>query len=490
MRDTFSTMLGPLALGLSAISLVVGCQTSPPPSGTPFGIDVISGPTTRDPALSPELTGGKPLPAGSYAPDQLIVQLSDEADVSAALEGFTALGEVRFNRRFAAIRIPEGMTLAEAHQALARRPGVAGIELNRVHRPTSVKAEPNDPRLSEQWSHRRTEALSYWQSDAPVVNASDVIVAVLDTGLDVSHPELADRVIAPQNMILDENPGSPLTPVHEDVKDLNGHGTHTAGIIGAKGNNQLGVAGLSWDVHLMPVKVLGANGGTDFQVLQGIAYALGDDLDGAGTARKSYLETPELGNKRVRVINMSLGAYDHGRRPAYEDAFARAREMGVVVVVAAGNDGSEVGSPGNSAHALTVSSTSAYRIGGQLWEWFSSFSNRGDRIDLAAPGGQILSTFPTYANKDGEGNPLPVGYATISGTSMACPYVAGTAALVVAQRDPEHLQGNAAFHDAVKQHLQATSDDMGAPGKDPYYGWGRVNVQKALTTPFPATLPE
>lgn len=477
-------------LGLAALGLVIGCQQLPPPGGPAFGVDVLNAPLSQDAAVPLDLTGGQAVPVGSYVPDQLLVQLADDADAPVALDGFDKLGEVRFNQRFAAIRLPSGMTLAEAKSLLSGRPGVVGIELNRVHRPSSTLAEPDDPRFAEQWSHRRTEALDLWQSDAPAVDASDVIVAVLDTGLDVTHPEFADRVIAPQNLILDENPGDPTIPVETDVKDLIGHGTHCAGIIGARGNNQLGVAGVSWDVNLMPVKVLGANGGTDFQVLQGIAYALGDDLDDSGTARASYLETPGLGERRVRVISMSLGSYYHGRRPAYDAAFARARDMGVMVVVAAGNDGSEVASPANAAHVLSVSSTSPYRIGGQIWEWLSGFSNRGDRIDLAAPGGLILSTVPSYETVDDDGNPLPKDYHPSSGTSMACPYVAGAAALVVAKQDPDNSRKDAVFYDQVKQHLLATTDDMGAPGKDPLYGWGRVNVRKAVTTPFPATLPQ
>jgi serine protease len=477
-------------LGLAALSLVIGCQQVQHPAGPPFGVDVLNAPQTHEAAIPLDLAGGQPIPADSYVPDQLLVQLADDADTQAALAGFVTLGEVRFNKRFAAVQLPGDLTLAEANRLLASRPGVAGVELNRIHRPSASSGEPDDPRFAEQWSHRRTAARDLWQSDVPVVDASGVIVAVLDTGLDVTHPEFAGRVIAPQNMILDENPSASAVPVETDVKDLVGHGTHCAGIIGASGNNQVGVAGVSWNVNLMPVKVLGANGGTDFQVLQGISYALGEDLDGNGTARASYLTTEGLGERRVRVISMSLGAYYHGRRPAYDDAFARARDMGVMVVVAAGNEGSEVATPANAAHALAVSATSPYRIGNQIWEWLSGFSNRGDRIDLAAPGGLILSTVPTYETVDDEGSPLPTDYSTASGTSMACPYVAGTAALVVAKHDPEHHRKDAAFYDAVRQHLLATTDDMGAPGKDPLYGWGRVNVQKAVTAGFPAMLAE
>ncbi len=482
-------------LGLLAFSLIIGCQQLPPPSGSPFGIDVVDGLGAKADALPPELSRGQAVPAGSFVANQLLVQLSENADVSRIVEGFAKLGEVRFNQRFVAIQAPEGMSLAEAHQILASRPGVAGIELNRIHRASEARPDPTDSHFDAQWSHRQTEARALWLSDTPAVDASKVLVAILDTGLDVDHPEFQDdlgqsRVFAPQNFITNENPSADL-PVEKDVKDLSAHGTHVAGIIGARGNNGQGVAGVSWNVGLMPVKVLGANGGSDFQILQGLAYALGQDVDGAGS-RQSYLATEGVDDRRVGVISMSLGYPYHGRHPAYDAAFATARTMGVVVVVAAGNEGSEVAAPANSAHAIAVSSTSHYRIGNQIWEWLSGFSNRGARIDLAAPGGQIISTFPSYATFGYDNQPQPVGYATISGTSMACPYVSGTAALLVAKhRPPDGATASqlAAYHDAVKQHLQATADDLGAPGKDPLYGWGRINVRKALTTNFPASYP-
>ncbi|MNX86287.1 Thermophilic serine proteinase precursor [compost metagenome] len=178
---------------------------------------------------------------------------------------------------------------------------------------------------------------------------------------------------------------------------------------------------------------------------------------------------------------MSLGSTYQGRSPFYDFVFAEARKRGVLVVVASGNDGAEVCAPANSPDCLSVSSTSRYQVGDILWEWLSGFSNRGERIDVAAPGGQIYSTVPTYANSTGT-----TSYATMSGTSMACPYVAGLAALLVAKHDPANTRQDAAFHDQVRQHIMATSDDLGALGRDDKYGHGRVNVRRAVTSPFPA----
>jgi subtilisin family serine protease len=445
-------------LALLALGLLVGCQQSLPPSGAGFGIDVLDGPSAAREELPAALTGGRQAPKGAYAPDQLIVQLTEDADPRIALDGFDSLGEIRFQSRYAAVALPAAMSLAEANQILGSRPGVGRITLNWTHQTQATYAEPTDLRFAEQWSHRQTEALDLWKSADPAknVDASKVIVAVLDTGLDGSHLEFSGRVVAPQNFTSDYG-GAP-----GNASDGQGHGTHCAGIIGAQGNNDIGVAGVAWDVKIMPVKVLSNEGkGSDFGILQGIAYALGENV-------------VQGDQSRVRVISMSLGSAYQGRHPAYEEAFAKARAQGVTVVVAAGNDGAEVGSPATAGHVIAVSSTSATAIGRNLWEWLSGFSNRGDRIDLAAPGGGILSTLPTTMG----------GYGLASGTSMACPYVAGTAALVIAKHDPDHTKLNAAFHDAVSQHLFATADDLGAPGKDPLYGHGRLNVRKAVMTPF------
>lgn len=456
-------------IGLLLTVLLLGCEHPAPVAPPPFAVEVTQG-TSPDSVPPLALTGGASPPPGSFVPDQLLVEVTDPK----ALEGFAAVGEARFERRFVGIEVPPGMSLAEAHAELAARPGVVSLDLNWRHQLTASYSVPVGAQVQEQWSHRQTEALALWSSPEATkdIDASKVIVAVLDTGIDATHPEFAGRIVAPQNFTADAS-GSIAT-----VTDGNGHGTHVSGIIAASGQDGQGVAGVAWDARIMPVKVMNDQGtGTDLEILQGFAYALGEDVDGpdpeGGSNRKRYLD--QLGADaaaRVRVISVSLNSKYHGRRPAYDHAIGLARERGILVVVSAGNDGSEVASPATSPHALAVSATSALQIGDQLWEWLSGFSNRGSRIDLAAPGGQILSTY-----KGGT-------YALMSGTSMACPYVAGTAALVVAQHDPAHARQDGAFHDRVRRHLLETADDLGAPGWDPQYGWGRVNVRRAVSAPL------
>ena len=455
-------------LTILAVTALVGCQ-QPVGTPTPFGVDVTSGNATA--ALPAALTGGTPMPSGSYVPNELIVQLSDAADAGTALEGFELRASVRLSRRFAAVALPADMSLSDAYDELAARPNIEAVSLNLIMTGTVPESsEDPEPRISEQWAHRVTGLEQYWKTHG-IATASNVVVAVLDSGIAPGHPEFAGRLVAPQNFT-DESDKDPNDPI-----DRNSHGTHVAGIIGARGDIVVGVAP---DVKIMPIKVLGASGGgSTMSIVQGMAYAMGLDMHEADP-RQEFAS-------RVRVMNMSLGSRARGRNILYEAAITEATKRGILVVVAAGNDALEVASPANSEGVLAVSSTSPYQLGDRIWEWLSGFSNRGERIDLAAPGGQMLSTLPNYAyGKDAAGRQ---NYGNMSGTSMAAPFVSGVAALVAAKFPPDPAKsGNetymAAYVSALKQHLYATSDDLGAPGKDPKYGHGRVNALKALTTPF------
>ena len=464
----------PRYLALLAVTLLVGCQQ---PLGAPdtFGVTVTPGAAVEP--LPAALTGGQPMPQGSYVPNELIVQLSPGAETEKALSGFTSLGVLPLSNRFAGIQVPEGMSLTEAHDELVSRPGVLGVSLNLIVQ-GSAPEPPTPARYTEQWAHQVTGIAAYWQAHDRV-DAGQVIVAVLDTGIAPTHPAFAGRLIAPQNFTPD-NEADPSDPT-----DGHGHGTHVSGIIGAAGDQVVGVAP---DVQLMPVKVMAnSNRGSTFGIAQGLSYAIGLDPDGPEGPRTAL---PAEVASRVRVVNMSLGSGSRGISAVYEAVLAEAWNQGIVVVVAAGNDGMEVASPANSPFALSVSSTSPYRLGDRIWEWLSGFSNRGERIDLAAPGGQILSTLPNFAYTNPRGVPQPQDYGNNSGTSMAAPYIAGVAALVAAQYPRQAEEDPGRYVEKVKEHLYATADDLGAPGRDPKYGWGRVNVLKALTTSFPATLPQ
>lgn len=469
-------------LGLALAACVPPGAVLPPPSGAPE-LDVTVTPASG--AEAGEVPAGVDPSAGSaegaaYVPGEFLVGLSPEADPGALARslGASVKGEIRFSGRYVHMALPAGTTLEAGRAMLAGRPEVTSVAPNWRLQPAYLTSSqsPSDGRYAEQWSHQLTNALPAWRALGSGFTASNVAIAVLDTGLDTGHPEFEGRVLAGRNFTTEH--GDTRLTVQDDVSDLYGHGTHVAGIAAAAGNNAVGMAGLAWDAKILPVKVLGRTGGTTDGILNGIRYAVDYPTSEA----------------TVRVINMSIQTVGRFASEAiFADAMAYAWRRGVVVVVAAGNQGGDVVSPAINPHNVTVSATTAYEyLPGLFAEYLAGFSNRGDRIDVAAPGADILSTVPQYHNSTSQRIGLvtrPVGddtstidapYAFNNGTSMAAPYVAGLAALIVARYDPFHLKMNALFSDRVAERLKSTADDLGPIGRDPYFGYGRVNVQKAL----------
>jgi subtilisin family serine protease len=261
---------------------------------------------------------------------------------------------------------------------------------------------PNDPQFKPQWGLSGSTRTSI---DAPLAwtrttGSSAVIVAVLDTGIDLANPEFAGRLWTnPDSSGSDGHPGDVhgwnFLADNADIQDDNGHGTHVAGIVAATGNNGIGVAGVDWNAQIMPLKVLDASGGgNDAAIVEGIDFAV------------------EHG---ARIINASWGGGPPSQ--AVANAISFAGSHGVVFVTAAGNNG------GNddvtpfypaSYHLPNEIAVAAINQSGGL----ASFSNFGAKtVALAAPGVNILST-------------VPGGYAVESGTSMAAPYVSGVVSLV------------------------------------------------------------
>jgi subtilisin family serine protease len=419
-----------------------GVATSPVP-GAPA--------TDASPAIAPMAAG-----APEVVPDRLVVTLKPGETVEALLArpelaGFRAQGDFKLGSRMVLkLAIPSGLSAAEARARVAGAPGVQRVVSDVYARPADFSFSSPDPRYVEQWAHRadRGNTTNAWNLVPPSAQAK-VIVAVLDTGLDTGHPEFAGRVIGAQNFT---NGATPDT----DVTDTVGHGTHVAGIVGAAGNNGQGVAGVAWGAQVMPVKVLGGQA-TGFDVLRGLLYAV---------------HFAPVGGAQVRVINLSLGSPQGGIDALYTEAIAEARAAGIVVIAASGNDGRDVvNMPANTANVIAVGATANYLN----WEPLAPFSNYGDRLDLVAPGQDILSTFPRSGAAAG------TNYGFESGTSMAAPYVAGVAALVTAKYDPNNGQANAAFADQVRARLLRAVDDFGLPGRDPVFGEGRLNAARAVT---------
>ncbi|WP_372662956.1 S8 family peptidase [Cohnella sp.] len=280
---------------------------------------------------------------------------------------------------------------------------------------------PNDTLYSEyQWNLPEIATENGW---SVTKGSADVVVAVLDTGVQSDHPDLKGRLVEGINIV------DPSSAPEDDV----GHGTHVAGIIAAEVNNNEGVAGMTWFTKIMPVKVLDSTGaGSTYSVAEGIIWAT---------------------DHGANIINMSLGNYAEAE--FLHDALKYAYERGVVLVAASGNDNTDrPGFPAAYPEVLAVSATDAD-------ESRADYSNYGDYIDVAAPGTSIPSTYPGSR------------YAALSGTSMASPHVAALASLV---RAANPGLGN----EEIMELLRTTSKDLGASGKDYEYGYGQIDVRSAL----------
>ena len=251
-----------------------------------------------------------------------------------------------------------------------------------------VVAAPNDPLFNQQWAHSGVAGMHVQDAWKVTRGSQDVKVAVIDTGVDATHEELSDRVLAGFDFI--DN-----TAV---VTDHHGHGTHVSGIIGARTDNGKGIAGVSPNVSIVPIRAVPSEGDeTDANVISAFEFAA---------------------KSGARVANCSFGKPEASR--AVADAIEAAGRAGVLAVVAAGNDGQDNNTHGDfpaNFHTANMIVVASIASTGRL----SGFSNFGlNLVDVAAPGSGILSSIP--------GN----NYASWSGTSMATPQVVGVAALVMA----------------------------------------------------------
>ncbi len=286
---------------------------------------------------------------------------------------------------------------------------------------------PNDPYYGNQWALEKANAPAAWS----LSTGQGTLIAVLDTGTDLDHPDLASKVRTDIDWDY----------IHDDAvaADDHGHGTHVSGIAAAATNNGVGVAGLGWEATILPLKVLDADGvGYEDDLAAGIRYAADNGAD---------------------VINMSLGG-PYACPFIVQEAVDYAYAKGVVVIAAAGNHGGSSGPnaemfPANCEHVLGVAATTSS-------DAHASYSNYGNHVSVAAPGSSIYSTL-----RGG-------GYGYNSGTSMATPYVAGLAALVRA-RYPSYTP------DQVASAILDNADDLGTTGWDQYYGCGRINAFEALS---------
>jgi subtilisin family serine protease len=344
-----------------------------------------------------------------------------------------------------ALPVPIGRECA-AIQALRQDPAVAFAELDHVVRVADV-VTPNDPGWAYQWGPAKINAPTAWDI---TTGTTGVTIAVVDTGVQMDHGDLNDNVwINPGETVngIDDDGNGYVDDIHgwdfvhddNDSRDDHGHGTHVAGIAGARINNGLGIAGMAGGARLMSIKVIRAdNTGTYSDLAEGIIYAV---------------------DNGARVINLSIG----GEPPSgvLQAAVDYAHDRGALLVAAAGNTDGDVLYPGASEHALAVSATEP---DDDIWP----DSCQGPEMDVAAPGAAIYST--------GWSSGSTSHYHYLWGSSMATPHVAGLAALIWSARpDLTNVQ--------VTEAITSTAVDVNEPmlpGWDAYAGWGRIEASEAM----------
>jgi serine protease len=355
-----------------------------------------------------------------------------------------------------------------AVKALRGRDDVASADLNYIRKISTV---PTDPYFARQWDLPLISLPSAWE----VTTGLNSIVAVIDTGALMNHPDLQGQFVPGYDFIrnaYNSNDGDGIDPDPSDPGDNPStgnhsyHGTHVAGTIAAISDNDKGVAGVAWSAKIMPLRVLGIGGGTDYDISQAVRYASGLSND-SGT----------LPAHKADAINLSLGG--GGSSASAQLAFHDARAAGVIVVAAAGNEASST--PSYPAAYPGVISVSAVDTQKHL----APYSNFGSTVDVAAPGGDmsvdrngdgftdgILSTLATGDIVSGN---LSYNYTMYQGTSMATPHMAGVVALMKAVNPsltPDLL-------DALLSGGQIT-DDIGDTGRDNKFGYGLINARLAV----------
>lgn len=330
---------------------------------------------------------------------------------------------------------------------------------------STLDLTPNDPQFRFQWNMRSIGMEKAWDI---TTSASQITVAVIDSGVDPDHPDLKPHLL-PMEDIWGEFSGldrvvnrSTGETIDFSGRDGNGHGTHVAGVISAVLNNNQGVAGIAGGgVKLLPIKVTNLAGATDSVLL---VEALKRAID-----------------KGADVINMSIGtlsAREQTLSRSLETAIDLARQRGILVIAAAGNESDR---SAGSIEGVTIPASypdviavGAFTESGTI----ANYSNGGPELDILAPGGEssdpILSTWPTYPTLENlQRRVRTLNYAMASGTSMAAPHVTAVAALLLA-REPNLTPAQ------IRARLIATAQDMGPVGYDPDSGYGRLNAERAL----------
>lgn len=389
-------------------------------------------------------------PEADFAPGELLIKFESGVSAQSATQTLNRYGATKIRTLYESPielwQVPEGKELALATQ-LSTLPNVAQAEPNYiVHAFDTI---PYDPFYYKQWAHLIMNSAQGWDV---TTGTADVVIAILDSGIDETHPDLAGKLVAGYDFV--DNDSNP--------HDLNGHGTHVAGIAAAITDNGTGVAGTSWGARIMPIRVLNAQGsGTGADIIDGINWAVSQGAD---------------------VINLSLGGT--GSSPFTQNTINNAHNQGVFITAAMGNcrekkepycpEANPTNYPAAYDNVMAVAAT------GPNDTW-ASYSQYGPHCDIAAPGGDIqtswsegiYSTMPTYNAYLITHYGYYKNYDYLNGTSQATPHVAGLAALVLSA-DPTLTP------DQVQAIIEANAADLEPAGWDADYGHGRIDVGATL----------
>jgi thermitase len=387
----------------------------------------------------------------NYAPDRILIRFSSVVpeDKAAALLGGYGISSLKRIPRLNiyTLKLPGHLSVPDAIAQLNTNPD---IEYAEPDYSASIAATPNDTLFQYQYALYNTgqnlidvipgspqgtsradiKATAAWEETK---GSRDIVIAVLDTGIDLVHPDLDDKVISG---------GRDLVNDDFDATDDNGHGTFVAGIAAAETDNSEGIAGVAWNCSLLPVKCMDAEGdGFYSDIIEGIRWAA---------------------DEGAAVINLSLGGTVASL--ALEDAVRYAFDNDVIVTAAAGNESDSVLYPAAyDDYCLAVAATDQNDVR-------PTWSNYGPEIDIGAPGDRIAGPVPSWYFEDN----FPYGFG--SGTSASTPHVAGFAALIKSFK-PWLTAGE------IMNIIRYSADDVNAetyPGKDEFLGYGRINMETAL----------
>lgn len=317
---------------------------------------------------------------------------------------------------------------------------IAAISENKKFK---LAVTPNDTKYNLQWGLPKISAPNAWDI---TTGDSSKVIAVIDTGFSLDHPDLSGKyTLAKYDAIDDDNDPSIPPVLNEVVEKSYYHGTAVAGVIAASTNNSNGISGVDWQAKMMPIRAINNDGYGDlFDIIAGLNWAVTNGAD---------------------VINMSFGGEDD--LAAFETAIENAYSAGVTLVAASGNENTSVSYPAKYDKVIAVGATNSSDVRADYASWGSNY---GPELDITAPGVNIYTTAINW-----NGATYDVGYAYASGTSLAAPFVSGLASLIYSRGDYTPAQ--------VATFIQNGADKVAGMGSSNFteeYGYGRINAERTL----------